>query len=279
MASLPWSLLTASVLAAVLGACAAAAPELPHPQAWAGVRQTHAARPGAHAAWQGAYGGGAIPIEAERAFDEESQRDEWAWQNARRRDEAEGGIHHCIRRNPVARANGGTRRAGNDLGILDAHPDHSDRRVGIFRPELTGEPRIVNRDGPRGSDGRPQHGPEIVRGPLVAGDRKGGNFGADLRMVVRELRLIVVHASVVQQTPRPCVPAVRSLSRGWINRSSTRTAGSPVMNFFHSAPPLSETNTPNSVPTKSRLLFFASSRMTFTLPVGRLFMIEVQVAP
>ncbi len=48
-----------------------------------------------------------------------------------------------------------------------------------------------------------------------------------------------VMSSMIQML-RPCVPRTRSLSRGCTRTSSTRTEGRPVMNRFHSLPPVSE---------------------------------------
>ena len=53
--------------------------------------------------------------------------------------------------------------------------------------------------------------------------------------------------------PRPCVAAIRSLSRGWISRSWNATVGMFSFRLRHGLPASSETKTPNSVPTNSRL--------------------------
>ncbi len=86
MASPGWSLLAASALGALAASCATQ-PELPHPQAWAAVRQAYAPQLAEHGVGQS--GGGATLTEAERAFDEAGRRDDWAWESARRRDEVD----------------------------------------------------------------------------------------------------------------------------------------------------------------------------------------------
>src|ERR1043166_6101660 len=79
--------------------------------------------------------------------------------------------------------------------------------------------------------------------------------------------------------PRPCVPTIRSLSRGWTRMSSMRMIGMPELNGFHSCPASIETNNPFSVPTDSRSLLRGSSRTTLTVPhAGRLLTSEVHVA-
>ena len=62
--------------------------------------------------------------------------------------------------------------------------------------------------------------------------------------------------------PRPCVAAIRSLSRGWISRSWNATVGMFSFRLLHCLPASTEKNTPNSVPRNSRFLFFRSSRIT-----------------
>src|SRR5688572_27864441 len=81
------------------------------------------------------------------------------------------------------------------------------------------------------------------------------------------------------QMLRPCVPSTRSLSRGCTTTSSTRTVGRPLMNFFHSRPPLSETKKPYSVHAYSRLRLRGSPSTQLTLPSGRFDEIDVHDLP
>ncbi len=81
------------------------------------------------------------------------------------------------------------------------------------------------------------------------------------------------------QIDRPCVPATRSCSRGWMARSSTGTVGSdsPLMRIQRT-PRSIVMCTPVSVPTNSTSGFFGSSRITSGgPPSGRSPTIDTQL--
>ena len=70
------------------------------------------------------------------------------------------------------------------------------------------------------------------------------------------------------QMLRPCVATIRSLSRGWI-QDVVRAHGRVIVHEpLPGLPPSSEMNSPNSVPTNSRSLFFGSSRIDLHVAVG-----------
>ena len=94
---------------------------------------------------------------------------------------------------------------------------------------------------------------------------------------VRELLQREMSSTI--QMLRPCVPTIRSFSRGCTSRSSIRTVGRPAENRFHSRPAFIETKSPNSV-QRTAFGLRVSSSMTLTLPAaGRLPEIDVHVCP
>ena len=83
-------------------------------------------------------------------------------------------------------------------------------------------------------------------------------------------------------TPRPCVPAISSRSRGCTCRSYTGTVGRLVSSMNQVAPLSSEAYTPSSVPAYSSDALNGSSRTTYTVfgrPTARPAAIERNVFP
>ena len=81
------------------------------------------------------------------------------------------------------------------------------------------------------------------------------------------------------QMLRPCVPTMRSLSRGWIRMSSTGTFGMFRLSDDQVAPPSIEKWMPRSCPRKSRPAFRGCSRSRCTDVAGRPDVIARHVWP
>ena len=79
---------------------------------------------------------------------------------------------------------------------------------------------------------------------------------------------------------RPCVPTIRSWSRGCTTRSSTGTVGKPWVKRVQAAPPSSDTNSPVSVPANNTCMALGCSLTTLIQPTGgRPVASDFQVSP
>ncbi len=83
----------------------------------------------------------------------------------------------------------------------------------------------------------------------------------------------------VVHSPRPYDARTRSFSRGCTTRSWTATLGMLLFIFTQRSPPSMVTNTPSSLPTKSRSGLTPSSHTTLMGSSGRLAVMGVQLRP